>query len=376
MPPLLDFEILELTRNLDLEAFWLENDQCHDFTTSKPRCSLSLSPDDHWLFEFLEVASTVRYYQDKAYRDVLHQEANRYLQEYIGKPFFDEDSWQYSPKRIENLFGCEFAYHEGSTPWLVPVTDNPDDFMRVLDEAETTDLTTWCLPREFLQEWDERKQQGKPLPMLGTGSRGPATIMTSVLKPETLFFWAYDHPDLVERFRDLLAEKMVALNKVLREFSDNTEPGWWFTDDNSALFNRKLYRQLCYPVLQSVFEAMAPGDAPRYQHSDSSMGHLLDFQYELRIRSVNYGPEVDAGLIRLKMPNAMIHGQMPPFLLRNGSLEAIRQRVIDDLIKAGETGGLNVTTAGSLAAGTSLGRVRWLMWVVEQECRYDTPPSR
>jgi len=368
--PLLDLEIVELTRSLDIDAFWIENERCQEFTTQKPRCSLSLSPDDHWLFEFLNVPSTLRYYQDKVYRDTLHQEANRYLQQYIGKAFFDEDTWQFSPKRIENLFGCEFTFREGSTPWLTPVTDDPDEFASVLDRAEATDLRTWSLPEEFLKEWEERKQEGKPLPSLGTGSRGPATIMTSVLRPETLFYWIFDHPELVGRFRDLLAEKMVAFNTVLREFSHNDQPGWVITDDNSALFNRKLYRQYCYPVLERVLEAMAPGNARRYQHSDSSMGHLLDFQYELGIRSVNYGPEVDAALIRLKMPEAVINGQLPPFLLRNGSLEDIRQRVIDDFHKAGGTGGLNVTTAGSLAAGTSLGRTRWLMWVVQEECRY------
>jgi uroporphyrinogen decarboxylase len=115
---------------------------------------------------------------------------------------------------------------------------------------------------------------------------------------------------------------------------------------------------------------MAPGDARRYQHSDSAMAHLLDQQYELGIREVNYGPEVDVGLIREKMPDAYIHGQMPPLLLRNGSPEVIRQRVIDDFRKAGATGGLDVTTAGSLAAGTDVGRMRWLMWVVQNECRY------
>jgi uroporphyrinogen decarboxylase len=369
--PLLDPEILELTTHLDLEAFWSENEMCQAFTTYKPRCSLSLSPDDHWLFEFLGVDSTLHYYQDKAYRDALHQEANRYLQQFIGKPYFDEDTWRFSPKRIENLFGCEFAYLEGSTPWLVPAPDDPDEFARILDTAEAADLNTWSFPDDFLQEWEVRRQEKKPLPLLGTGSRGPATIMTSVLKPETLFYWFTDYPELMERFRDLLAEKMVAFNTLLREFSHNDQLGWWITDDNCALFNRKYYRQYCYPVLARLLEAMAPGDAQRYQHSDSSMGHLLDFQYELGIRAVNYGPEVDVEHIRCQMPRAMIHGQVPPFLLRNGSLAEIRQRVIDDFHKAGSTGGLEVTTAGSLAAGTGLGRIRWLMWVVQEECRYD-----
>ena len=223
----------------------------------------------------------------------------------------------------------------------------------------------------FLAEWEERKRAGKPLPALGTGSRGPATIITSVLHAETAIFWMLDHPDLMHRFSELLAAKMVAFNRLLRTFSGATEPGWWITDDNSALLNRALYREFCYPVLETVLAALAPGKARRYQHSDSAMGHLLDDQYALGIREVNYGPTVDAGLIRAKMPDALICGQLPPFLLRNGAPEAIRERIVSDFAKAGASGGLQVTTAGSLAAGTGVGRMRWFMWVVQEGCRYD-----
>jgi uroporphyrinogen decarboxylase len=116
---------------------------------------------------------------------------------------------------------------------------------------------------------------------------------------------------------------------------------------------------------------MSPGHARRYQHSDSAMGHLLDMQYELGIREVNYGPEVDAAYIRKMMPDALIKGQMPPFLLRNGTPDEIKQRIAQDFAKAGNTGGLVVTTAGSLAAGTGVGRMRWFMQVVQDYCRYD-----
>ncbi len=123
-------------------------------------------------------------------------------------------------------------------------------------------------------------------------------------------------------------------------------------------------------MLERVLDALAPQPARRYQHSDSAMGHLLEMQYALGIRAVNYGPTVDAGLIREKMPDAMIYGQMPPFLLRDGSPEEIRLRVREDFRKAGHGGGLEITTAGSLAAGTGLGRMRWLMKVVQEETRY------
>jgi uroporphyrinogen decarboxylase len=369
-PTALSPEFLALTPNLDLPAFWAENEACFEFTPHKPRCALTFSPDDHWLFEFIPPESTLRYFEDKAYRDALHQQANRYLQEYIGRPYFDEDTWQTSPRRIENLFTTYFTYREGSTPWLTPATDNPQAFERILNEAAATDIATWAFPEEFLAEWEARKAAGKPLPLLGSGSRGPATIMTSVLSPENLFYWMVDYPELIQRFRDILAEKMVELNLALRQFSGNTQPGWYILDDNSALFNTRLYREYCYPVLERVLDALAPGDAPRYQHSDSAMGHLLDMQYQLGIRAVNYGPSVDAGLIRRVMPDALIHGQLPPFLLRNGTAEEIRARVIEDFHKAGAEGGLVVTTAGSLAAGTGLGRMRWLMQVVQEETRY------
>jgi uroporphyrinogen decarboxylase len=367
---IIEEEFMELTRALDVGAFWEENDVCREFTTDKPRCSASFSPDDHWLFEFMDVPSTLRYYHDKAYRDALHREVNQITLEYVGQAFFQEDTWHHNPKRIENLFGCEFSYLEGGTPWLTEVTDDPDEFSRILDQAQTIDLQTWSLPPAFLDEWEQRRKAGKEMPLLGTGSRGPATIMTSVLNPETALLWIFDHPDLMRRFRDVLAVKMVELNEVLREFSGNTEKGWWITDDNSALFSPKLYREYCYPVLERVLDAMAPGDAPRYQHSDSAMGHLLDLQYALGIRAVNYGPEVDVALIRQKMPEAMILGQMPPLLLRNARPDEIRRRVIADFEKAGATGGLNMTTAGSLAAGTGVGRMRWFMQVVQNDCRY------
>ena len=318
----------------------------------------------------MDVPSTLRYYQDKAYRDELHRQVNAVTREYVGRTFFSEDTWEHQPKRIENLFKCEFSYTEGGTPWLTPVTDDPDEFARILDASRGNDLRAWSFPEAYLEEWERRKAVGKPLPKLGTGSRGPATIMTSVIESGPCFCWLYDHPALMARLRDILAEKMVEFNHILREFSGNDQPGWWITDDNCALFSPALYREYCSRCSKSCWMQWLPAMHVRYQHSDSAMAHLLDQQYELGIREVNYGPEVDAGLIREKMPAAYIHGQMPPLLLRNGSPEEIRQRVIDDFEKAGATGGLNVTTAGSLAAGTGVGRMRWLMWVVQSECRY------
>lgn len=366
-------EFMELTRELDPVAFWEENKLCGAFTTDKPRCALSFSPDDHWLFEFLDVSSTLRYYRDKPYRDALHREANAITREHVGIAFFPEDTWEHEPRRIENLFDCNYTYEEHGTPWLVPATDDPEAFAGILDRAEATDMREWALPDPYREEWERRKADGKPLPALGRGSRGPATIITSVLAAEEAFYWMIDEPDLMRRFTRVLADKMVEFNTFLREFSGNNAPGWWITDDNCALFNPDLYREFCYPVLERVLAELAPAGSTRYQHSDSAMEHIIPFQERLGINAVNYGPEVDVARIRELMPEAMIHGHMPPMLLRNGRPEAIRDRVRSDFEKAGGTGGFIVTTAGSLAAGTGVGRMRWFMQCVQEECRYGRP---
>ncbi len=58
-------------------------------------------------------------------------------------------------------------------------------------------------------------------------------------------------------------------------------------------------------------------------------------------------------------------------LVRNGTPQEIEARIVSDFQKAGAGGGLNITTAGSLAAGTGVGRMRWFMQCVERDCRYD-----
>jgi uroporphyrinogen decarboxylase len=361
---------MNLTSDLDIENFWKENEYCFKYTEDKPRCAVSFAPDDHWIFEFTEVKSTMQYYKDKNYRDSIHKEVNAATQKYVGKSFFSEDTWVNSPKRIENLFDCEFAYTEGQTPWFEPVTDNIDDFVKILNKAEKTDITEWAFSDEYLNEWHIRKNEGKEMPKLGAGSRGPATIMSSILDVETLFYWMYDYPEIMGRFRDILVGKMIELNTVFREFSGNTDLGWWVTDDNCALFSKRLYKKYCVPVLDKLLEAMAPNNAERYQHSDSAMAHLLDYQRNLGINVVNYGPELDVSLIREKMPEAIIKGHIPPMMLRNESPEVIKERIIGDFEKAGKGGGLEIATAGSLSAGTGVGRMRWLMKLTEGYCRY------
>jgi uroporphyrinogen-III decarboxylase len=86
---------------------------------------------------------------------------------------------------------------------------------------------------------------------------------------------------------------------------------------------------------------------------------------------VNFGPTVRAIDIRRHMPRTCIHGQVAPMTLRNAPYEAIIAEVRRDFEAVGRDGGLVITTAGSIAAGTTFDRIRCFMWAVDRYARYD-----
>ncbi len=180
-----------------------------------------------------------------------------------------------------------------------------------------------------------------------------------------------DHPALLQRFSDILAEKMVAFNRILRDFSGHDEAGWWITDDNSALFSPRLYATYCAPVLAVVLDDLAPGDAWRYQHSDSAMGHL-------------HRPAACAGYSRRELRSGGGRRHHPRAVCRTPGYAgrcrlsccatAARRRskrawprILPRQVQAA---GLELTTAGSLAAGTGVGRMRWFMLAAQARARY------
>ena len=181
------------------------------------------------------------------------------------------------------------AARRGSRPSPTTRTSSPACWTA----AGEIDLESWALPDDVsARSGQVRAAQGRSLPKLGTGSRGPATIMTSVLNPELYFYWTVDHPALLANDSATSWPKRWSPSTASCATSAaHDEAGWWITDDNSALFSPRLYATYCAPVLATVLDDLAPGDAWRYQHSDSAMGHLLDQQLALGIRDVNYGPD-------------------------------------------------------------------------------------
>ncbi len=361
---------------LDLPAFWQEESLCQNkpFSTDKPRCPIGLPVDDHWLLDEMKVPSTVLYYHDAAYRAAVNRECNDRCEAIIGRRPFGEHIQPTPPLRIEEVFGCTREVIEGGTPWLEPTVHTIDDMHRKLDQLEALDDPSL---RGLIFSNGGRVDRAKPnadggKPVTGVGSRGPATIGTSVLGTTQLMFYLMDNPDDMDRFYNTLADILIRYQRILAAERGVTIRGYAILDDNCALFSPDLYRRFCLPVLEKLHAAFAPEpDDWRFQHSDSEMSHLLPLLATRDMTAVNLGPTIDVRLIRRHMPRTEIRGQIAPNTLRNDGFDAIVGEVQRDFQRVGADGGLLITTAGSISAGTKLESIRELMWAVQTCTRYD-----
>jgi len=354
----------------NLPQFWEENrlSSSKPFLTDKPRAPISLPVDDHWLIEEMGLPSTVRYYEDKAYRAKVNSACNDRLEETVGIRPFSETIASEPLLRIEEVMGSRYEVVEGGTPWLEPGPASIAEMHAQLDRIESLDdeglLALICSKGGTFERAEETRETC-------AGSRGPATMATSILGTMNAMYWVVDFPEDMDRFFRVLGDTIIRYHRLFERETNTRYAGYYWLDDNCCLYSPALYERFCYPVMKRVMEEFAPlPEHYRFQHSDSEMRHLLPYLADYGLHGVNLGPTIPASLIREALPGAVIHGQVAPMTLRDGGFEAIAAEVRRDFAAVGLDGGLVVTTAGSIAAGTSLQSIREFMWCVHHYCRY------
>jgi len=360
---------------LDTKTFWKENEVCFKpFSTDKPRVPVSLPIDDHFLIEEMGITSTLKYYKDKAYQLELNKQCNDKLETVIGKRFYSErDEISSKLNRFEVIMGAKWELTEGGTPWLESCVEDVEDLKKLIKEAEKIDMKNAAFPEDWLEKKEQfEKETGKPVRLGGNFSRGPATMATSIIGTTNTCMFIMDYPDEMKAFFELLSAKLIEYHEAIMAATGNiTINGYSLTDDNCYLFSPKQYEEFCAPVLKKLFDRFAPApEHKRFQHSDSDMGHLMGILHDLGVNAVNLGPNLHPLSIRKAIHKAVIHGQMPPFTLRNGTHDEIIEIVKRDIDAIAGDGGLIACTAGSVSAGTPLENIKLFMWAVNEFGRY------
>ena len=368
---------------VDLARFWRDNEASlgRPFSTDKPQVPMTLRTTEGCLWQELGLEPDPRYYVDPEVHIRLNRLYNDKAEEIVGlrilpETFVPPEHQLPRPLRIEEIFGSQIRTVPGSeeidgADWVMESIHSLRDLEERMEYVRSLRLEDIVLPPGFFPALERLRTQYNQSPRLGMHIRGPVTAAMSLCGVENVIFWLVDCPQVMERFRDLLAEKIIELCTLLRRATGAPMTGFSFADDNCAMLNAPLYERFGLPILQRVFAVFSPHEEDwRYQHSDSEMTHLLPLLARVHLHGANFGPTVRPELIRRAMPRTVIHGQLAPFTFSRGTPQEIAQAVRRDIEAVGADGGLVVTTAGGVNPGSKLAGLRAVMYAIQTWGRY------
>ena len=369
---------------VDLERFWADDAAAHKdpFGNDIPQVPLGIRMGNQCVFDELGVDEDMwRYRQDHDWALALNKAYNDKAERIVGRRLLhDQPPTQTGSypgvKGLHDVFEARNVWHAGSW-WLHQSAHDEEELEALLDRVEARlagDFRGFLLP----EGWHEAKAELLPQgikPRLYRGQRGPVTFATSVYGVENLVFLLCDNPQLAVRFSQAILHAMLAIARVLDEeagYTPATAPrGFSFADDNCCLLTPEMYELFGYPILKGIFDRYSPdpGDR-RYQHSDSSMEHIVPILGRLGLTGANFGPTVMVDHIRAHLPDAVIHGVLAPFTFSRNDEEGLVREFLRDFEMARAKRGLVLATAGSINNGSRLTGMRLLMSAIQHFGRY------
>jgi len=369
------------------KEFWAENDIClygrpmaldacdnepvyPAFSASRPRVPVLIELGEDWIIQHTG-ASYRRFIQDLDYQQAVRQSCAERLRSDIGyhlKPMVHSSSLLHG-----SIYGNPIEWPEDSTPWLTRVIQSPDDIRPLIARMERVDPARAGLVPWFVASY---RKLGRPYRWRilhdATSVHGPGTILSFLCGINDLMLYLYDVPELMRALLKLIANVTVAYSRTMRRRTGAPATGVGIFDDVAGILSPTHLKEFLLPVYERIYAELAPGPGDdRFYHNDARVAHLVDPLRELRVNGINPDPETDPALIRRKLPGAIIYGCIPPLVLRDGSPEQFRLAARRTIERAGEGGGLVLTTAGSINAGTPYANLQALCEAARCFGRYE-----
>lgn len=367
---------------LDIEQFWKDDALAHEencFSRRAPQAALGIRMSDECVFAELCEEGNPWGYTPRERRIELNKRYNDKAEKIIGIRLLQEEFPQVdevfpSIRQIGEVFGGEYIF-SGQSTWLKGSCSTPAELEAVLRRVDDLDLRSFILPENWETEKRRIFEQYGHKPPLARWVRGPVTLAMSIYGVENLIFLLYDAPELAQRFSQCIADAILGYVNIMNTEAGytphNAPRGFGFADDDCCLLTPDMYHAFAYPILKQVFAQCSPDPLDnRYQHSDSSMGHLLPLLADFQLTGCNFGPTLTVEEIRKAMPHTRIDGQLAPFTFMNNDEAAIIEEVKRDCAMAQEHRGLNLSTAGSINNGSLLTSMRTVMAAIQNYGRY------
>ena len=261
--------------------------------------------------------------------------------------------------------GCPIEFREGEVPDTRPLLKEGKGKFASLTLPDPLRGGLMGRAMEYYQCFEERRKRedfcGRPVgksALSGGGTDGPFTVACNLRGATELCLDLYEDPQFVRELLDFITEATIARVRAVGEFNGVTYPqqGWGFADDSIQLLSVAQYREVVLPYHRRLLAAFSRGGPNSIHLCGNVSRHLPVLQQELNIQDFDLGFPVDLGQVRKDLgPGALLRGNLPPMILREGPVARIREETIRIMQSGAKDGRRYVFCDGNnVAPGTPL----------------------
>ena len=356
-----------MSYDLDMGRFWEVNRQCLDLKEDIQRVPVSMHLDGDWICEYLKL-DNAKYYSDFEYQQEHRLRCSEITEEELAYTIYP--AVDFGVIMDASIYGGEVKYQSNATPTLTPVVNDPSEIDALVEKMQNVDLLEQGLVPMYL-EWREKIKARYGIELTyGDGQKGCATMLGQICTITNFLTWIMTDPEQIHKLVACWLDTSKRYTKAMREATNYSaeRKGYAFASDVAGMLSPQLYRDFIMDAEKELYDTFAPNaDDLRYYHADSHMLHHLETLEEIGVNAVNIDPYIEPAQILEKMPNVVVHGQIPPLkILLNGSPEEVIAYAKRDIEQAGPGKPLVLCTAGSINPGTSFENLKAMCYAAEK----------
>lgn len=166
------------------------------------------------------------------------------------------------------------------------------------------------------------------VPLKGGGCFGPLTIASTILGTEKILRLSVKKPQFVERLIDYVTDFLIGLAQMEEEVGQDF---FWIAEPMASLYAPQKVWQFSGKYLKRIFDAI---EAPGFLHVCGNTTKHTDalIRTGAKLLSIDYCTDLKECLEIADKEHVVVMGNVSPMLLREGTVEQVRedvQRILD-----------------------------------------------
>ncbi len=262
-----------------------------------------------------------------------------------------------------SAFGARMRWHRDSPPSIDPLRGGLD----ALAEMTPPDPQEHGLMPLILNRYADAEQrllpEGIDVKMVTT--RGPLAVASWLLGVTDLLINLKIEPEKSHRMMETLTATIIAWLRAQVDVLRAPE-GLLLLDDIVGMLSPKMFQEYVRPYYTRILDTF-PGMVKVF-HNDTPCANLLEPIATIGFDVFNFSHDTDISLVRSKMPNTVLMGNVPPLgLMVRGTPDQVHAWARECVIKTGGRG-LVLSAGGGVNGGTPAEAIDAVVRAAQMPC--------